>query len=85
MLYQRSLEIEQRLEKVLCLIRGGQHSTPDLAREIGVSIPTVSRYIAALRQRGHEIWSTREGSSWQYACNDEVASKSAKTPRRKPR
>jgi Mn-dependent DtxR family transcriptional regulator len=43
MLYKRSLEIEQRLETVLRLIRSGRYSTPKLAERLGVSIPTVSR------------------------------------------
>jgi len=42
MLYQRSHEIERRLEKVLGLVRTGRYSTPKIAEEIGVSIPTIS-------------------------------------------
>ena len=42
-LYQRSLEIERRLEDVLGLIRRGRYSTPRIAAELQVSIPTVSR------------------------------------------
>ena len=49
MLYQRSLEIERRLETVVRLIRTGHYSTPRLAERLGVSIPTVSRYVTALR------------------------------------
>ena len=51
MLYKRSLEIEQRLETVLRLIRSGWYSTPRLAERLDVSIPTVSRYVTALRER----------------------------------
>jgi DNA-binding CsgD family transcriptional regulator len=47
MLYKRSLEIAQRLEAVLRLIRSGRYSTPKLAERVGVSIPTVSRYVTA--------------------------------------
>ena len=47
MLYQRSLEIEQRLETVLSLIRRGGYSTPMIAEELGVSVPTVSRAVCA--------------------------------------
>ena len=43
MLYERSLEIERRLQTVLELIHTGDYSTPALAEEVGVSIPTISR------------------------------------------
>ena len=38
--FERSLEIERRLDDVLRLIRTGRFSTPMLAEEVGVSIPT---------------------------------------------
>jgi biotin operon repressor len=66
MLYQHSLEIQERLETVLGLIESGQFSTPALAREVGVSIPTVSRTVAALRERGHDIRARKEGNGWRY-------------------
>ena len=55
LIYERSQAIEQRLETVLRLIRTGRYSTPAIAEEVGVSIPTVSRCINALRDRGHDI------------------------------
>lgn len=75
MLYQRSLEIERRLESVLRLIRSGRYSTPLLAEQLGVSIPTVSRDVNALRDRGHDIRSKRTPDGWRYV----LASKSANT------
>ena len=66
MLYKRSLEIEQRLETVLRLIRSGRYSTPKLAERLGVSIPTVSRYVTALRERGHDIKAERQSRAWHY-------------------
>lgn len=51
-MYQRSRDIEQRLQDVVRLIRSGKFSTPSLAMHLGVSIPTVSRYVTALRGRG---------------------------------
>jgi len=72
MLYQRSLEIERRLDAVLRLIRSGRYSTPMLAEQLGVSIPTVSRAVNALRDRGHNIRSKRTVSGWRY----ELASRS---------
>lgn len=66
MQYQKSLEIEQRLEKVLKLIRRGRYSTPALAEEVGVSVPTISRCIQALRERGYEICSESGEGGWRY-------------------
>lgn len=66
MFYQRSYEIERRLEAVLRLIREGRFSTPKIAKEIGVSIPTISRDVTALRQRGYDIRSERGDDGWRY-------------------
>jgi biotin operon repressor len=67
MIYQRSHEIEVRLEMVLRLIQTGKYSTPMLAEEIGVSIPTVSRCVNALRERGHDIRAEKHADGWRYA------------------
>lgn len=66
MAFERSLEIERRLDTALRLIKTGRFSTPRLAEEIGVSIPTVSRIVAALRARGKEIRAERTDSGWRY-------------------
>lgn len=66
MQYQRSLVIEQRLEAVLRLIRTGKYSTPRLAEELGVSIPTISRCVEALRDRGHEIVAENHNGTWRF-------------------
>lgn len=73
--YQQSLDIERRLEAVLTLIRAGKYSTPAIAEKIGVSIPTVSRCVEALRERGHEICAVRNHSGWRYVL------KAARGPR----
>jgi hypothetical protein len=52
--FERSFEIEQRLDAVLRLIRTGRYSTPALAEVVGVSIPTISRIVAALRERSRQ-------------------------------
>lgn len=70
MLYQRSLEIERRLDTVLDLIREGRHSTPTIAARLRVSVPTVSRDVAALRQRGHDIVAERGDNGWRYRLKD---------------
>ncbi len=78
MLYQRSLDIERRLQTVLKLIETGRYSTPDLAEETGVSIPTVSRVVQALRERGFDIRSERQDNGWRYVL---LVSKRRKTYR----
>ncbi len=69
MLYQRSLEIERRLEAVLSLIRMGGYSTPQIAEELGVSVPTVSRAVCALRERGHQIRAEKQSDGWSYVLD----------------
>jgi biotin operon repressor len=64
--FERSLEIESRLHQVLRLIRTGRYSTPRLAEEVGVSIPTISRCVTALRERGHDIRAAKTGNCWRY-------------------
>jgi biotin operon repressor len=66
MLYTRSLEIERRLDHILRLVRTGKYSTPKLADEVGVSIPTISRCVSALRERGHNIRAEKHGNGWRY-------------------
>ena len=66
MLYQRSFEIEHRLERVLQLIMTGQYSTLGLAEVLRVSMPTVSRDVTALRERGHDIRAEKLSDGWRY-------------------
>lgn len=83
MLYQRSLEIERRLETTLDLIRSGGYSTPMLAEKLGVSIPTVSRHVTALRERGHDIRSERTQGGWRFTLRGTTAAKRSQ-PRLRP-
>lgn len=88
MLYQRSLEIEQRLGQVLRLIHTGSYSTPRLAKKVGVSIPTISRCVTALRARGHHIQAERIENGWRYFLKSDKALETECQPkrqRRKPR
>jgi biotin operon repressor len=66
MLYQRSMDIERRLASVLRLVRSGGYSTPMIAKQLAISIPTVSRDVTALRERGHDIRSERKDGGWRY-------------------
>jgi biotin operon repressor len=75
--FERSLEIERRLDDVLRLIRTGRYSTPMLAEEVGVSIPTISRCVTALRERGFDIKAQKEAKGWRYI----LATKPTNRPR----
>jgi biotin operon repressor len=75
MRYRRSLEIEQRLAEALRLIETGQYSTPLLADALSVSVPTVSRYVTALRERGHDIRAERLPEGWRYVSGSKAAGK----------
>ena len=66
MRYQQTLEIHQRLTTVLRLIGTGRYSTPAIAEKVGVSIPTISRIVAALREQGHDILAERTSKGWRY-------------------
>lgn len=66
MMYRRSIEIENRLTDVLRLISTGRYSTPRLAKELRVSVPTVSRDVTALRERGYDIRAKRHQNTWCY-------------------
>lgn len=79
MRYRKSLEIEQRLAETLRLIQTGRYSTPLLAAALGVSIPTVSRYVTALRERGHNIRAERHREGWRYTPGSKTAAKQTVT------
>lgn len=78
MRYRKSLEIEKRLANALQLIRTGRYSTPLLADALGVSVPTVSRIVAALRERGHDIKAERRTEGWRYTVTRKTAAKQSK-------
>jgi transposase len=80
--YRRSHEIEKRLEEVLRLIRMGGYATPSLAKALGVSIPTVSRCVTALRERGHEIRAEKLVAGWQYILRDSKKQRKGQHARR---
>lgn len=79
MLYERSLGIERRLQAVLTLVKQGGYSTPMIAEKLGVSVPTVSRDVTALRQRGFEILAEKGSNGWRYVLRE------SRTPRRRGR
>jgi biotin operon repressor len=64
--FERSLKIERRLDTVLDLVRTVGYSTPMLAKTIGVSIPTISRCVTALRARGYPIRAKKHEDGWHY-------------------
>ena len=74
MLYDRSWSIERRLEKILDMVREGRSSAPSIAKSLGVSVPTVSRCIEALRRRGFAIRSEKLGTAWRYKLEKQAPS-----------
>ena len=76
MAYEQSYVIEQRLQSVLCCVAQGAYSTPQIADELGVSIPTVSRCVQALRERGHVIRSEKHREGWRYVLGSASEAKS---------
>jgi biotin operon repressor len=73
MIYQRSQAIENRLRNLVRLLRIGGHSTPTLAQTLGISQPTVSRSLTALRERGYLIRSVKDDHGWSYELVSEPA------------
>jgi len=80
-MYTRSLEIERRLSSVLDLIRRGRYGTPGLAVQLGISEPTVSRCLTALRERGYGIRAVREENGWVYEITREPVRQSGRRRR----
>lgn len=76
-MYRRSQEIERRLTSLVDLIRRGKYSTPALAAELGISAPTVSRCLSALRQRGYGIRAVKDDDAWAYELAREPRTNSA--------
>lgn len=74
-MYRRSQEIEKRLSSLVDLIRTGRYCTPALAARLGISPPTVSRCLSALRQRGYVIRAVKEEEGWAYEIQSEPRSK----------
>jgi len=70
-MYRRSQEIEKRLSSLIDLIRTGRYCTPALAAQLGISPPTVSRCLSALRQRGYVIRAVKEDEGWAYEIKSE--------------
>lgn len=64
--YERSLLIEQRFQSVINLMETRTVNTQQLAIELGVSVATVQRIVAALKQRGYVIRSVHESEGWRY-------------------
>lgn len=71
--YDRALEIGQRFAAIVDLIRTGRHSTRSMAAELGVSEPTISRCLAALRHRGYLIEPRRRERGWCFVLVREPA------------
>lgn len=82
MRYDRSRAITRRHEALSELIRIGTYSCPQLAKELAVSLPTVSRDIVFLRRQGYGIVSVRRltGGAYELKGTPEVQRHSPKEP-----
>ena len=76
--YERSQALEERLQHLVGLLRGGRYSTPTLAEQLSISQPTVSRCLAALRKRGYCIKPIKDDSGWSYRLSSDPASSASK-------
>ena len=65
-MYAKSQQIERRLRDVVELVREGSYSAGQLAAALEVSIPTVSRCIGALRERGYQVRAIHRPDGWAY-------------------
>lgn len=66
MRYSRLRSIDLRHSRLLRLIEAGSYSGPALARQLGVSEPTVYRDIEDLKRRGYAVEAVRLSHSWAY-------------------
>jgi biotin operon repressor len=72
LMYSRLNAIEQRLQRMLQLLRQSDQSAAALSKALAVSRPTIARSIAALRQRGHQIRARKCGATWCYGLESTV-------------
>jgi len=66
MSYERTQQIEHRLNETIDLISRKGLNANQLASELDVSLPTIQRSITALRRRGYKIRSVRDELGWRY-------------------
>jgi DeoR/GlpR family transcriptional regulator of sugar metabolism len=71
--YERVLAISARHQKLLDLVRSGEHSAQDLAEILGVSEQTIYRDINSLKDRGYSVRSVKSGQTWAYQLPAEPA------------
>jgi predicted DNA-binding transcriptional regulator YafY len=69
-MYKRSRVIEERLQRIIGMLRSGRYSARSLADSLGVSTPTVFRCVAALKERGYPILARRDRVCWWYELDD---------------
>jgi biotin operon repressor len=77
--YERSQAHEERLSLLLQLLQNSAPSSKTLAHSLDVSLPTLSRCLKALRQRGYAIKAVKHESGWSYRL---TSSKSSSTGKR---
>jgi DeoR/GlpR family transcriptional regulator of sugar metabolism len=73
MRYARSLAIANRHDKLIDLIRSGEFSSSDLAKNLDVSEQTIYRDIDFLKKRGYTIRSEKHADGLAYHLLGEPA------------
>ena len=71
MRYDRSIAIAERHEALLELVKSGSYSSPDLAKTLAVSEPTIYRDILFLKRQGYHIQAVKLPSGWAYQLTNE--------------
>ena len=71
MRYARSIAIAERHEALLELVKSGSFSSPELAKELAVSEPTIYRDILFLKRQGYRIEAVKLSAGWAYKLTNE--------------
>ena len=66
MYYCRVNQIQKRFDKAVTLIVNRRMGSCQLAKELGVSRPTLLRIIQELKRRGYIIRSVHDDFGWHY-------------------
>lgn len=70
------------MERLIELLSRGRHNVSELARTLGVSVPTVSRWLRKIRDSGVPVAAERRGGRWIMTLAGPPAP--FRLPRRKP-
>ncbi len=78
--HQLSLEIPERIEEVFRSIKTGEYNTA-FAEEVEVSVPSISRFFAALIDQGNDIRSVRNQQGWRDVFRSQTDTRGTTLPK----